>query len=74
MRRSSLVKYAFYCVDAGDNMSARVYTIDHNGHVTRTCYVAGCLASLRQRIPRTQAAREIAILRHTTPFILRRKD
>jgi hypothetical protein len=64
--------YAFYCIDNGDNMSARVYIVKGRGGVMRYCYPSGCLAVIRQRIPRCQAAREMAVLRRESHTLQKR--
>jgi hypothetical protein len=65
--------YAFYCIDNGDNMSARVYIVKGRGSVRRFCYPSGCLAVIRQRIPRVQAAREMNALRQEQDYVIRRR-
>lgn len=51
--------YTYYCIANGDNMSARSYVVRADGKVTRTCYIAGCLARIVQTISNEQAIREM---------------
>jgi hypothetical protein len=54
--------HVFLC-DPSDNMYARTYYVMPDGSVVRWCHPrGGTFASVRQRIPRVQCAREMAAL------------